>query len=388
MVAASRYAARVTSHGPRGAVSRVVIGALATLVAVSAAAACTTMTSPWEQVDLPVGTTPVTVTDLQGTLLLGTLEGGRPAAMRRTDSGQPATWTPLTVTPASAYGKEAEWLGIAIEPGGGLVAVGGARGGAHSNVRWSVWRGDASTLSEQEQVFSTFGGWGAGEQLGPIATDAGSMLLGSWESAKAALDADIWLPQGAAWVRQSPAGTALESTPGELVGPRAGTAWGAGALVAGSVLHLGDGVRQTPAVWRSDRLNTGWRRIDLPDGGTAGEAVSAACLGPACVIAGWVDGTLALWRVDPTGARRVAGVPELAVGDRAVVPALLLDEEGRATLVLTDGGTLVVFRESARGWDRTPGPAGTVLQAARVADRIYAVVHGSDGTRTLWQRPW
>ena len=219
--------------------------------------------------------------------------------MRRTDSGQPATWTPLTVTPASAYGKEAEWLGIAIEPGGGLVAVGGARGGAHSNVRWSVWRGDTTTgLSEQEQPFSTFGGWGAGEQLGVLMPSTGPLLLGSWESRGAGLDADIWEPVGATWVRQDPTGSVLASTATELAGPRSGTALGAGAVVVGSLVTLGDGVRQQPAVWQSTSGNTGWSRDTLPMKGRTGEAISVGCRsGAGCLVVGSVDGRLAAWDV-------------------------------------------------------------------------------------------
>lgn len=375
-----RYAARPLSLARR----RPWWAVVGLLVGATGLGACSSPAAPWTRVDLPAGATPVTVTDHQGTLLVGTMSNGRPAALRRTPSATD-TWTPMTVTPVSAYGKEAEWLGIAVEPGGGLVAVGGARGGAHSNVRWSVWRGDTRSLSEQEQVFSTFGGWGAGEQLGPIATSAGSMLLGSWESAKAGLDADIWLPDGSAWVRQSPAGTALESTATELVGPRSGTAWGAGALVAGSVLHLGDGVRQTPAIWRSITLNSGWQRTDLPDAGTAGEAVSAACTATGCTVAGWVDGRLAIWTLDPSGARRPGGNPDVAVGDRAVMPAPILDEQGRATLLLTDAGAVIVLRQTDTGWDRQAGPPGVVLATARVGGLLYAITQAPDGSRSLWE---
>jgi hypothetical protein len=375
-----RYAAGARSLARRRswwAVVGLVVGA-------SGLGACSSPVEPWTRVDLPSGATPVTVTDHQGTLIVGALTDGRPAAVRRRP-GPSGAWTSMTVTPVSAYGKEAEWLGIAVEPGGGLVAVGGARGGAHSNVRWSVWRGDTTSLSEQEQAFSTFGGWGAGEQLGPIATTAGSMLLGSWESARAALDADIWLPEGAVWVRQPAAGTALESTATELVGPRSGTAWGAGALVAGSVLHLGDGVRQTPAIWRSSTLNTGWERIDLPEGGTAGEGVSAACQTGQCIVAGWVDGQLAMWALEQSGARRLGGVPAIAVGDRAVVPAPILDDQGRVTLVLTDGGAVTVLRQAQTGWDRHPGPPGVVLATARVGSVLYAITRAPDGSRSLWE---
>lgn len=377
-----RYAARAPSLAHR----RPGWAAVGLLAVATGLGACSTPGAPWTRVELPPGANPVTVADHQGTLLVGTLSNGRPAALRRSPSGTD-TWTAMTVTPVSAYGKEAEWLGVAVEPGGGLVAVGGARGGAHSNVRWSVWRGDTTSLSEQVQAFSTFGGWGAGELLGPIATSAGSMVLGSWESRKAALDANIWLPDGSVWVRQSPAGTALESTPTELVGPRSGTAWGPGAVVVGSVLRLGDDFRHTPAIWRSSTLNTGWHRIDLPEGGTAGEAVSAACVAARCLIAGRVNGRLAIWTLDESGAVRLDGVPDVAVGDRAVVPAPILDDQGRTTLLLTDAEAVIVLRQTATGWERQAGPPGVVLATVRVGPVLYAITQAPDGSRSLWEAP-
>ena len=189
----------------------------------------TSATITWTPVGLPAGHSPVTLTAYQGGVLVGTRFGqspeapestGAPGLVALTSSGPIA----LPVIAASPYAKEATWLSIEATREGGLVAVGGARGGAHSNVRWSVWRGDESGLRQQEQVFSTFGGWGAGEQLGVIPTDAGPMLLGSWESKGAGLDADIWLPVGREWIRQDPQGTPLASTSTLLVGPRAGAA--------------------------------------------------------------------------------------------------------------------------------------------------------------------
>ena len=205
----------------------------------------TTTVTPlaWAAVGLPAGHAPVTLTAYQAGVLVGTHVGDAPGvpglvALRGASAAS------LPVTPASPYGKEATWLSIEVTPDGALVAVGGARGGAHSNVRWSVWRGDSGGLHEQEQVFSTFGGWGAGEQLGVIPTDARPMLLGSWESKGAGLDADIWLPVGQDWVRQDPHGTPLASTATLLVGPRAGAARGRGAVVVGSVVDLRDAVSQ------------------------------------------------------------------------------------------------------------------------------------------------
>ena len=125
--------------------------------------------------------------------------------------------------------------------------------------------------------FYAFGGWGAGELVDAVITPGGDALVGSWGGAKAGLDAAVWTFADRVWTRQDPAGTALESTATVLVGPRGATRDGDGILVAGSALHLDEGVRQTAAVWRSAGVNCGWHRLDLPDVGTHSEAVAARC---------------------------------------------------------------------------------------------------------------
>ena len=91
--------------------------------------------------------------------------------------------------------------------------VGGAPAGAHSNTRWSTWRGDASGVRELPQPFATFGGWGAGALVSLVQTPSAPVIVGSWESGGAGLDIAVWHPRGERWVRASSAGTALASTP-------------------------------------------------------------------------------------------------------------------------------------------------------------------------------
>ena len=331
-----------------------------------------------------------------GAVVTLTAVGDLLVAGRSTAAGEPAvevladgTWTSRPVQAVTPYGRVAQWLSIAAGPDGSLVAVGGARGGAHANVRWTVWRGSvAAGLTEQEQTFSTFGGWGAGEQVGPVLTTAGPMLVGSWEGAKAGLDLATWLPDGDAWVRQPSGGTALESTPTQLMGARSVAAWGAGALIAGSVVRLGDGaVRKVQAIWRSTTGNAGWTRVDLPDSGQAGEAVSAACTEAECTVAGWVDGRLAVWRVGADGgARRVDGIPSVAVRDSDLIPAPVF-VEGRAVLLVTDhdssrNATVVV--EGRTGWSRGPGPWGTVQAFTAIGSTLYAVCQHGDTPLQVW----
>ena len=235
----------------------------------------------------------------------------------------------------------------------------------------------------------------AGDLVEAVVTPSGDALVGSWGGARAGLDTDVWTFADRTWTRQDPAGTALESTPDLLAGPRGATADGPGLLVTGSGLHLTPGpVRQSAAVWRSPGVNTAWQRLDLPDAGTHSEAVSAGCPPPGavCVVAGQVDGALALWGLDGDRARRLGGVPRLAVGDQDPVPAPLA--AARATLVVSPSGTgTAVLAGAPLGgdvpWTTSAGPAGRPLAAALVGDRLYvATRQQAGGPTSLWSATW
>lgn len=342
----------------------------------------------WRSVELPLGALPVTLTAYRDGVLVGTQERTTAApGLLRLDG---ASTVAVPVHPVTPYAKQATWLSIAMDEAGRLVAVAGARGGAHSNVRWSVWRGDSTTgLSEQEQPFSTFGGWGAGEQLGVLMPSTGPLLLGSWESRGAGLDADIWVPDGSAWIRQDPTGSVLASTATELAGPRSGTAVGAGAVVVGSLVTLGDGVRQQPAVWQSTRGNSGWRRATLPMTGRTGEAAAVGCHDRAagCVVVGVVDGRLAVWHLpsaDSSAPTVRDGIPAVTIADRATIPAPVWRGDGW-TILLPTGAASLVLRSGAGGWETRVGPPGVVTAAAQTASgTMYAVTTDTAGVSSLW----
>ncbi len=337
----------------------------------------------WTPVALPAGHAPVTLTAYLGGVLVGTHVGDAPGvpgllALRGASAAS------LPVAPASPYGKEATWLSIEATHDGALVAVGGARGGAHSNVRWSVWRGDSGGLHEQEQVFSTFGGWGAGEQLGVIPTDAGPMLLGSWESKGAGLDADIWLPTGAEWIRQDPQGTPLASTATILVGPRGGAQRGRGAVVVGSVVDLRDGVTQRPAAWISREGNTGWASVEVP--GASGEALGVGCSSrDECLVIGVLSGRLAAWRLGDGTAVAVAGLPDVSIPETASMPPPRALGESWLVVVPSGHGSraMIVGAGSPVVGEVTP-PPGTVTATIVLGDTAYAVTTDVSGRTALW----
>lgn len=349
-------------------------------------------TLTWTPTALPAGLEARTLTTLGERLLVGALRAGNPPAPAMLVVDAAGTSTSVPVTPSSPYGFEARWYSVATD-GRRVIAIGGANGGAHANVRWTTWAGTAAGLVELPQSFYTFGGWGAGDLVEAVITPSGDALVGSWGGAQAGLDTAIWTFTDPTWTRRDSAGTALESTAELLAGPRGATVDGTGLLVTGSALHLTPGaIRQTATVWRSPGLDTGWTRVDLPDAGAHSEAVSAHCPPPdaVCVAAGQVDGALALWRVDAERAERLRGVPSLAVGDQDPVPAPL--HAGGVTLVVSPSGTgtAVVSGVDAGGaWALSAGPAGRPVAAALVGRRLYVATRQQPGgPTTLWSATW
>ncbi|CRK59431.1 hypothetical protein [Alloactinosynnema sp. L-07] len=309
---------------------------------------------------------PVTLTADNGSLLVGLRREGQslvPALVRRAADG---TTTEIPVRAASPYGLLATWQSITARDGR-YVAVGGERGGAHGNVRWSVWAGTADGMAEQPQAFSTFGGWGAGDQVDAAATPAGTVLVGSWESAQVGLDVAVWTGQGDTWTRQSSAGTTLESKPGALGFATAATGLDQGVLIAG--WRLAD--RIEPVVWRS--TPGVWSVTTLPDAGSSATAMAVRCWGRNCLVAGQVDGKLAAWRFDG-GWARVGGLPEIQISDKDHLAAPV-EVDGGPALVVTNGGRVELVRIGGSTTELR-GPSGPVTATAVVSGKLFVVAGG------------
>ncbi|MDN5858363.1 MAG: hypothetical protein L0H84_07045 [Pseudonocardia sp.] len=331
---------------------------------------------PAAAVDLPGGGTPEVLAVAGGSVLVGFRRDGRPAVARRAPDGELSV---LPVHPSSGYGASASWYALAVD-GERLLAVGGDRGGAHGNVRWSVWTGTARGLDEHTQAFSTFGGWGAGDVVGAVFAPAGPMLVGSWQSAAAGNDVAVWTATGDAWNRAPSAGSALASTPTMLNFAIAATRAPGGVLVVGWQAGT-DG--QHPAVWRHDGAR--WTATPLPDGGRIGIALAARCGTADCVAAGRVDGQLALWRLVEGRWSRVAGLPLIAVGERDPIAAPLLRGD-RIVQLAADGGRVVALEVAASG--STVRPVAAVdgpVRAAVTAGADVFVLAGEPAR--LWQVP-
>ena len=335
-------------------------------------------------VPLPEGYEPVVVTPWGPDLLVGSRapegSGSRP---RLTVLDATGGSREVAVTPVSPTAFEARWL-VAAPDGETVDLVGGAPAGAHSNTRWSTWRGDASAVRELPQPFATFGGWGAGALVSLVQTPTSPVVVGSWESAGAGLDIALWHPQGDQWVRVSSAGTALASSPTALVSARGATADRAGVLVVGSVTLLEDGVSRRPAVWRAPGPDGPWTRTDLPGDGALGEAHAAACDRTGrCTVVGVVDGTLRGWTLATDDSVSALALPAVPVAEHDLLTAPLLG--GREpTVVLASGGAVVVLTVEGDGVVQRAGPPARVVRStARTASGDYVVLENGSGTTHL-----
>jgi hypothetical protein len=224
--------------------------------------------------------------------------------------------------------------------------------------------------------------------IGAVLTPNGGALLGTWGSAVSGLDAAVWLPQGdKRWVRQNVVGTALQSTATLLVGPTSGTISGDGIVLGGSQVKLGPNlVEQHAAVWRSTRLNQGWSRLELPEAGTRSEVRAISCTATTCLASGYVDGKLAIWKIEGDKASRYQGVPQFAVGDKDRVPSAV-ESGGKLIQLATDGGKVKVLIGDGNQWtvrDAT-GPSDQVAQTVKVGDALYLLSGPVGGPLTLWR---
>lgn len=335
------------------------------------------------EVDLPAGATPTAVGGDGGGLLVGVRWADRPVApglVRLTADGGLAE---IPLTPATPYGRIARWTSVTGD-GERVFAVGGERGGAHGNVRWSVWTGSGAGVSEHRQGFSVFGGYGAGDLVGGVLTPAGPVVVGAWESARAALDVAVWTMDAANLATRRPsAGTALESSRERIGFPMTAASFGEGVLIAGWQVRPGG---QAPVVWRSAAGAADWTMTTLPHGGTDATADGVSCWDSACAVTGQVDGELAVWRLADGRWTPVDGVPPVPVDDRQRVAAPLRVDDGLAVAVAEEGRVrLLLWREGAWTAREVAGPEGTPTAIASAGGEVYLLSGPGEGT--LWRAP-
>lgn len=330
----------------------------------------------WQQLALPGSMAPTTVIhDGDGALLIGgsrVTNGARsPMLVRMPTDGSDAATSVVRLTPTTSYGEIAELTSISTDDGA-ITALGAARGGAHANIRWTVWTGTAAGLVDREQTFWTFGGWDVGTLLGVVVDAQGPLVVGTWQGAHG-LDGAVWRADGTRWVRQ-PSPPVLRNTATRQVSPRFVDQQDDGSVsVSGSLLDLTNGVHQSAATWRE--VDGTWSLSPLPDPGQRSEAWSTACA-QTCWSAGIRDGRLAVWSADG-----LAELPDLPAEDTDAAKVLLSADRVVVVASPEGAGRLLVGHDGT--WRFYTAPDGAVQSAALIGSRLYLVV-GKEAARKLW----
>jgi hypothetical protein len=334
----------------------------------------------WAPVALPESMNPRSLAISGPEVLVGGRSsiGGNHPMMAAVAGDGAARSVPLK--PNSPYAKVADLVSLDAN-GTEVVALGAAHGGAHSNVRWTVWRGTAEGLVDYPQTFETFGGTSAGGLTDIVLTADGPVIAGTWSSPSGkGLDAAVWLPQGDRWVLQPSEGTSLANNDLVQVNPRAAAAAGQTVIITGSLITLGNDLQQTAAVWTWPSRSAQWSVTRLPDAGERSEALDARC-DQACWVSGHVDGQVALWQVGAVGEPARKSLPDgLTVdgGTRTVLTG------GRPGVVFSQAGHSSLVVETEAGWSMFAAPDGTVVDAIAVGDRLYVILGADPLTTRLW----
>lgn len=341
---------------------------------------CTSAPS-WTPVALPGGATPVVIAASPDGLLVGTRLGtGAPGLV--TVQGSAATQG--SVQGQSSYATEAQWTSLATAAGN-VVAVAGVRGGAHGNVRWTIWRGSASALTEEPQTFETFGGWGMGTLTGATFTGSAPLLVGSWSSETAGLEPAVWRASGTTWTRVPSQGTALANTATFQHQVQGVAALGGRAVLVGRTLHLGPTLTSVASVWFVGSTVEARQTLPAPTGLVAGQAVS--CDAGHCLVVGHADGRLVAWLVDGVTATALS-VPAENVADTEILPTPVIADQDLVILAPDHDGTLLLrSRDGGAAWSTSEGPQGNPVAVARAGSSLYVLTEAA-GQATLWLAPW
>ena len=354
------------------------IGALLPLAACTADSDGPQVLDGWQSVALPAGVVASSLSVQDRTLLVG---GYRVAGASRTPVlARVRPQTPesdaevVPLAPTTPYGDVADLTSLTTT-GHRIVALGAARGGAHANVRWTIWTGSSRRVTDRPQAFETFGGWDAGTLLGLATDQHGPLVVGTWQGAHGP-DGAIWRADGERWQRE-PGDAALANTSDRQVGPRAVDQQADGSVaVSGSVIDLRDGVHQQAAHWRD--VAGSWTLTVLTDPGTRSDAWSTACA-ETCWSVGARDGSLGVW-----SGRTRQPVPSLPVTDSDAGRVLL--SEDRTVVVASSGGTGRLLIGHQGRWRTYTAPDGRVRAAALIRARLVLLSETGPASGRLWTR--
>ena len=282
-----------------------------------------------------------------------------------------ATGETVPLAPSEPYAASARIV-AATSAGGQLYLIGGRAGGAHGNVRWTVWDGSlAGPVTSRPQEFFTFGGQDEGPLLGTVIADGRPVIVGS-RGGSSGPNAALYTADGTIW-HQLDTPTALQSAKGVVLGFTAVTAVGPTVVIVGdSVQANGSGVVQTPALFYGT-IGGAWNRVDLPvqaSGAGLRHATAVACSGTTCWVAGWAQHP-SVWQVS---------LADGVVSEAATLPGDPPGSEDPSALVTIVAGRPVILTNAAQPsvgvqcsgvWTTLSAPAQATAVAALGAD-VYA----------------
>lgn len=366
-----------------------VLGGVLGAALVVAPAACTPAPSAWDRVELPGGGAVVTLTAVPEGVVVGRYDeqSAHPATLTLLPVAGQGAPSQVPLSSESGYAPMAPWQSV-VAAGRRLIALGGARGGAHGNVRWTIWRGSVSGVVEEPQPFETFGGQEAGTLVGLAAPDGPGppLVVGTWASPSGrGTDLTSWRPEGRRWLRDRAAPAELAGTATSLPTPEQVTSSGSVVVVAGWATELGEHIENVPVAWVRQADTDAWRRIPLrsPTGWTPTRSTPPPAE-PGQVEPTQVDPT----QVDASQARQTRTGRARAVGCRPGLCLLLgAAAEGLVGwwLPVPSGGDAVSDRDAEPLTLPAPVPPdGAAWPAPVVAGATaYALVPGDGGSQVL-----
>ncbi|MBO1754959.1 hypothetical protein [Allobranchiibius sp. CTAmp26] len=334
----------------------------------------------WERVAL-AGSPDIATLTSGDRMVIGTSAHNGAAGMS-TVSGSGAL-APVTLRPVSGYARTARWLQVSMG-GPGILAVGGARGGAHGNVRWTVWRAPRTTdglgtLSEMPQTFETFGGLQAGDLVGAAYAGSDAVIVGSWVGSHG-LDVTTWHPSGSTWLRDPPS-PVLRNTSSTLKSANGVGVVGDRFVVVGDLLDLDHGMAFYPVVWLRAATGGPWEQHRVP---VAGHARSIGCSPQRCVVVGATGaGAARAWQVSANGTVTPIDLPSATVTGTDIPTPVVVSDTAWIVLPTRSGSLLVRIAGARRTVLRTP--AGHPVALAAVGTQLYLAIRAADGSSQLWR---
>lgn len=316
------------------------------------------------------GAEPVTLASSGDTLLIGTTRSGSPG-LTRVVAGQP---TPAEAAPSSPYGRDGRWTALAATTDQ-VTGIAGVRGGAHGNVRWSVWQGTPERITEQQQPFETFGGQDMGQLVAVAIDRQGPVMVGSWKSDSQGNEPALWRPEGDRWVRQ-PTPAPLKNTALTLRTVSAAAVIQGRLVLVGSEITLGEPPVVSAQVWIDG--GQAWESRDLPAASpTRAEVVSCD---QSCLILGQTQDRWTAWTLSGS-----LGVTPLTLDVEATGrPVAATQGDHSAALFPTASGTVLTTLIGTR-LVAQPGPSGVPESLAISQGQLWAITSDPHGDATLWR---